>query len=94
MNLYLILGAVFCASLTASIYFYGFMGDPWAMFRMLARLGVVVPASIAMSILAVSLFDRATPPHRWIERVVQNETACAIVLAALLFGIFWLCVQG
>lgn len=67
--------------------------DPHALLRLLHRLAVTVPVTVGMAILAVRSFDRFTP-NDWMKRVSQNETACSVVLASLILGVFWLCVQG
>ena len=94
MNLLLVFMALLCVGLTASVYVYGFKGDPFGLIRVVVRLLIVVPLGVFLSIGAVRLFDRYTPPVRWIDEVANNEVACAIVLSTLIFGVFWLCVQG
>ncbi len=78
----------------ASIAVWGTLGDPLGMVRYVLRLLIAVPLALALAIGGVRIFDELTPPVKWIEKVAENEIACAIVLAALILGVFWLCVQG
>ena len=81
------------AMLSASVFLWTEVQDPFGMLRYVARLLIVVPLALFLAIAGVRVFDRYTP-NDWMERVAQNETACAVVLAALILGVFWLCVQG
>ena len=87
-------GLIVLVLLMISSVVYGQMNDPYGMIRYIVRQFIVVPVATGLAILAVRVFDHYTPPVRWIEKVAENETAVAIVLAALIFGVFWLCVQG
>jgi hypothetical protein len=67
--------------------------DPRALLRLIHRLAVTAPVAVCMAILAVTAFDRFTP-NDWMKKVSENETACSVVLASVILGVFWLCVQG
>jgi hypothetical protein len=90
----LVFSIMFAAGLTASFYVFAVSGDPLALLRSILRLLVVVPLATGLAILAVRAFDELTPPVRWLEEVARNELAAALVLASLIFGVFWLCIQG
>lgn len=79
--------------LCASFLLWTQVQDPYGMIRYVVRLLIVVPLALFLAIAGVRVFDRYTP-NDWMERVAQNEIACALVLAALIIGVFWLCVQG
>jgi hypothetical protein len=79
--------------LCASLLLWTHVQDPYGMIRYVVRLLIVVPLALFLAIAGVRVFDRYTP-NNWMERVAQNEIACALVLAALIIGVFWLCVQG
>jgi hypothetical protein len=81
------------AMLCASVFLWTEVQDPFGMLRYVLRLLIVVPLALFLAITGVRVFDRYTP-NDWMERVAQNEIACAVVLAALILGVFWLCVQG
>jgi heme/copper-type cytochrome/quinol oxidase subunit 2 len=69
------------------------VNDPQALLRLIHRLVITVPVAVCLAIFAVRAFDRFTP-NDWMKRVSDNETACSVVLASLILGVFWLCVQG
>lgn len=79
--------------LSISVLLWTQVHDPYGMLRYVLRLLIVVPLALALAITGVTVFDYFTP-NNWMERVAQNEMACAVVLAALIVGVFWLCVQG
>ena len=81
------------AMLCASLFLWTEVQDPLGMVKYVVRLLIVVPLALFLAIAGVRVFDWYTP-NDWMERVEQNETACAVVLAALILGVFWLCVQG
>ena len=81
------------AMLCASVFLWTEVQDPFGMLRYVLRLLIVVPLALFLAITGVRVFDRYTP-NDWMERVAQNEIACAVVLAALILGVFLLCVQG
>ena len=86
--------AAYAALLLASLFVWAAVGDPLAMVRYVLRLLIVAPPALALAIGGVRLFDELTPPVKWIEKVAENEIACAVVLGSLILGVFWLCVQG
>lgn len=67
--------------------------DTLIMLRYVMRMLIVVPLATALAIAGVRLFDHFTE-NDWLKAVVKNEMACAVVLAALILGVFWLCIQG
>ena len=79
--------------LYGSIYLYVLADDPYALWRFAVRLLVVVPLATVLAVLSTRIFNRYTPAN-WLPETWENEIAKAIVLATLLFGSFWLCVQG
>ncbi len=81
------------ALLCSSVFLWAEVQDPYGMLRYVLRLLIVVPLALFLAVAGVKIFDRYTP-NDWMERVAQNETACAVVLADLIIGVFWLCVQG
>jgi hypothetical protein len=78
----------------ASIFVWGMLDDPFGMVRYVLRLLIAIPIALALAVGGVRVFDELTPPVKWIEKVAENEIACAVVLSSLILGVFWLCVQG
>lgn len=86
-------GAGWFAMLICSYFLWGMVDDALGMARYVVRILLVAPLVLALAIAGVHAFDRFTP-NDWMAKVAEDETACAIVLAALILGVFWLCVQG
>jgi hypothetical protein len=80
--------------LAMSGFIFSFQGDPLVFFRYLCRILVIVPLITFLAIGSLRLFDHFTPPVKWLEKVAENEIAIAIVLASIVYGIFWVCIQG
>jgi hypothetical protein len=86
--------ALMLFGLVMSGFFFSFQGDPFVFFRYLSRILVVVPLVTFLAIGSLRLFDHFTPPVKWLEKVAENEIAIAILLASIVYGIFWCCIQG
>lgn len=75
-------------------------GDPFAILLTVFRVLIVVPLATALSILALILFDKYTPGD-WLAGVADDQhgnigtkIGTGLVVASLIFSIFWVCVQG
>ena len=88
------------------IYFFGIMvvaglvlstqvwhSDPSAMLRYTNRMMIVIPLAVLLSIASIRMLDKFTP-NEWMDRISNDEMACAIVVGSFILGVFWLCVQG
>jgi hypothetical protein len=72
--------------------------DFYSFGRMVLRLVIMIPIATVCAVWAVNFFDART--HGWWMEHLTNEEgnigtkiACGLVLASLIYGIFWLCVQ-
>ncbi|MFH0821502.1 MAG: hypothetical protein V2B18_02035 [Pseudomonadota bacterium] len=81
------------AGLVATVPLWSTQGDPYGMVRYVLRMVFVMPLGTLMIISAVTAFDCYTP-HDWLERIHENNLACGIVVAVLIYCVSWLVIQG
>lgn len=93
-------GAVWFLALYASIWLWGEeRNDPFAMIFTVLRIAVIVPVATLLALGSVKLWDRYTAGD-YEETIVDPKAdsvtkfCCALVLGALIFGVFWLAIQG
>jgi hypothetical protein len=89
------------ALLFMSVWIWGVnRNDPFAIVMTVFRILIVVPLATALSIEAVRQFDKHTPGD-WLAAVTDDQhgnigtkIGTGLVVGALIFSIFWVCVQG
>lgn len=79
--------------LWSSFDFYGQAGDQYGLVRYCLRMLVVVPLVTILAIMATLAYDAFTPAE-WMPEEWKDEKAKAIILAVLIYCVFWLGVQG
>ncbi|MEJ2718513.1 MAG: hypothetical protein P8182_15490 [Deltaproteobacteria bacterium] len=86
--------------IVASLMWGAARGDPYAMLLTVLRIFIVVPLATGLSIGSLILFDKYTPGD-WLAGVADDQhgnigtkIGTGLVVASLIFSIFWVCVQG
>jgi len=75
-------------------------GDSFALLLTVLRILVVVPLAVALCIVALVIFDVYTPGD-WLVHLTDDQhgnigtkVGTALVVSSIIFGIFWVCIQG